>query len=163
MRLTYRSGRSNWTLRSGIRQRPSAKKNRRKVAFPPAKNQVRSERSELVVHESAEDRRVVVDLSACNEAAEASGGGDGSREAGVAEVGIEIFGADGPVVGECVFNARPDCPADSRAAGVAAQSQSLRRVEDAEIRAGAGVRDAARSIEHQTIVRRDDVADFRAG
>ena len=144
-----------------------AKKNRRKVAFPPAK--LSSDRSalgsELVVHESPEDRCIIVDLRGRIHVREerVGEGVRACRDVGVAEVGVEILSADRYVVGDRVFNARADCPADARGARAAAPVCVIKGVVNVEVRASAAVRDAARSIDLETIVRRDNEPNLTAG
>src|SRR5271156_3832004 len=142
------------------------KKNRRKVAFPPAKisSDRSAERSELVVHESAEDRRVVVDLRArIGVGEEERGGGVRVRQDfGTAEVGVKIFSADRDVVRDGVFDARADRPADASGTGAAAKKDAIVIVKGAEVRAAAAVSDTARSVNLQAIVGGDDEADLAA-
>src|ERR1700722_13374650 len=74
------------------------------------------ESSELVVHARAEDRGVPVDFPACNDAREVSRRkAIWSRgELAAAEIGIQIFALDRDVVGNRVFDAATDRPADAR-------------------------------------------------
>ena len=111
--------------------------------------------SELVVHESPEDRCIIVDLRGRIHVREerVGEGVRACRDVGVAEVGVS---ADRYVVGDRVFNARADCPADARGARAAAPVCVIKGVVNVEVRASAAVRDAARSIDLETIVRRDN-------
>src|SRR3984957_1460063 len=120
--------------------------------------------SELVVHACAEDRRVIAELGGRNRAREELSHGRISdrRDVVAAEVGVEIFALDRDVVGDRVFAAAADRPADSRGAGTAGKEEAVRGVEHVEMRASAAVGDTTRGVDHEPIVRRGDEAQAGA-
>src|ERR1700722_15350880 len=92
-----------------------AQKSRRKSPSSGQFRQFEASSLELVVHASAEDRRVVVEFAAHNDAREECRRGEipGAAELAAAEVGVQIFALDRDVVGDRVFNTTADCPADA--------------------------------------------------
>src|ERR1700722_18494770 len=117
--------------------------------------------SELVVHARAEDRRVIAELGGRNRAREELSHGRISDRCDVvaAEVSVQIFALDRDVVGDRVFDAATDRPADSRGARAAGKKRAVRAHKDIEVRAPAAVGDTAGGVDHETIVRCGDEAD----
>src|ERR1700722_1311394 len=92
-----------------------AQKSRRKSPSSGQFRQFEASSLELVVHASAEDRRVVVEFAAHDDTRESDCRSrvSDAAEFAAAEVGVQIFALDRDVVGDRVFSTAADCPADA--------------------------------------------------